>query len=314
MNYCVIICIILIGIFLSLNFCYLYIVNKNSQENLIINGGKGHWDYVVVGSSYGRYGIDFSSAGVDGWNFSFGPQFLFYTDKILRQYSKSFNRKCIVIIVVGEIIFVSARKTDFNGAERYRRILNKEFLGEDYSFAKRLLAGIPLLFQPLRLIAVFKYFLLGKRNYIYTLKKNMYNLSELEKVAQHRCWEWCSKFGLNDTTSGIVSEEMEKEFSRSVDILKEMISFCVENDFFPILVVPPLSSYMNKQTTPVFVKKMLYDNIEKANVRHIPFLDYRTDCRLQDMDLYINADYLNAKGREIFTKILINDINKYVIA
>ena len=53
------------------------------------------------------------------------------------------------------------------------------------------------------------------------------------------------------------------------------------------------------------------NGIKMANEQKVPFLDYLKDARFQDISLYANnADCLNAKGRKLFTKLLIEDTNK----
>lgn len=54
----------------------------------------------------------------------------------------------------------------------------------------------------------------------------------------------------------------------------------------------------------------MYSNIEKANKSLIPVLDYLKDSEFQDYHLYINSDFLNVNGRELFTKRVVADLKK----
>ena len=45
-----------------------------------------------------------------------------------------------------------------------------------------------------------------------------------------------------------------------------------------------------------------------SNKQNVPFMDYLEDPEFDDSSLYCNnADFLNARGRELFTKKLLND-------
>lgn len=299
----------LVFLFIYMNYVYLYKVNYNSQDNLILNGKKGQWDYIAIGSTYGRYGIDFNAVGCKGWNFCFAPQFLYYTEKILYSYSRYFKANCIVIITLPDLVFISEGRYDYGGSNRYHRILDRESLGEDFSCKRWLFSRLPLLENP-KLIKEFFKFLVGKRSHDrYEISKNLYEPSQWDELAKSRCLEWCNQFGLKDTYDGDFTGKIREEFQKSVAVLERMINFCLKERYRPILVVPPLSEAMNKNTSFFFLKNVLYDNINTANTANIPVLDYRKDSRLQDMNLYINADFLNLTGREKFTRILMSDIS-----
>ena len=87
-----------------------------------------------------------------------------------------------------------------------------------------------------------------------------------------------------------------------------MIQFCIDKGFKPVLVVTPVSKAMNECISDAFIKKVLFDNIKLANKQGVPFFNYLKDERFQDISLYANnADCLNARGRKLFTKVLLND-------
>lgn len=59
-----------------------------------------------------------------------------------------------------------------------------------------------------------------------------------------------------------------------------------------------------------FMEVFLYENIRQANKKNIPVLDYIYDERFQDSELYINVDFLNGRGRKLFTKTVLDDLKK----
>lgn len=309
----ILIIVLILAAFVGLNAYYLYVVQANSQEQLIRKGKSGTWDYVAIGSTYGRFGIDFQKIGINGWNFCFGPQFLYYTYKILQEYSTSFKKGCIVVVVLPDLVFASDGKYDYDGISRYRRILGKQSLGHDYSLFHRLLAEMPLLFgRNKRRIIKKIVFHICRRPLpnIMEGSKNTNNDEELELLAERRCQEWCQQFGLTDTKSSNIPPNLSSQFEESIALLKSITKFCLDNEYRPILCVPPLSHFLNEKTSYEFFKKILYDNIEAANITKTPVLDYREDPRFQDGQYYLNTDFLNTTGRGLFTRVLIQDIHQ----
>lgn len=141
-----------------------------------------------------------------------------------------------------------------------------------------------------------------------TLENNQLTLNQVETEADQRCKSWCRQFGLSDTINDIIPGELEETFSKTRKILTNMIQFCLDNSLKPVLVVTPVSKIMNDRLSDVFIERVLFDNIRKANIQHVPFLNYLRDERFADYKMYHNnADFLNAYGRKLFTEILIKD-------
>lgn len=99
-------------------------------------------------------------------------------------------------------------------------------------------------------------------------------------------------------------------FDATTCLVNEMIAYCLEHSFRPVIIVPPTSSIINNLLSKQFMKKMLYDNIERANTKKAPVLDYLYDERFQDYELYINSDMLNKAGREKFTRVIVKDLKE----
>ena len=69
---------------------------------------------------------------------------------------------------------------------------------------------------------------------------------------------------------------------------------------------------MNECLSEEFLQKVLFDNIRLSNKQEVLFLNYLKDQRFQDISLYAdNADFLNVKGRRLFTEILVDDVTKF---
>lgn len=301
---------ILFLLLLLLNEYYFHIVIRNTQEHKILRGLKGKYDCVAFGSSYGLYGISFPEKS-NGFNFCLGGQFFYYTDKMLREYvPQCLNSGGTVYLIIADLVFAEVGKGLYR-PERYPLILSKNSLGEEYLFLNYSRMRFPILFYPYVLKRITKTLLFGVDNSYETLRKNELTYEQTFQQAQQRCASWCRQFHLKDTLSDQISHDLEDKFAKTREILTGMIQFCLDRGYKPVLVVTPVSKAMNGCLSDKFVQKVLFNNIEIANIHKIPFLNYLRDERFQDISLYANkSDYLNARGRKLFTEVLIKDTEK----
>lgn len=293
---------------LLLNEYYYNIVLRNTQEHQIMRGRKKkNLNWISFGSSYCRYGL---SSGEDevGFNFGVAAQFLYYSDKMLREYATScLKNKGNVYLIIADLVFAEVGR-GWYGAQRYNELLKKKTLGDDYSYKQRLLLRFPLLAHPRNIKRLLRYIIKGDQNQYSTLRYNELSEKEVHAQAAKRCSDWCRQFGLKDTISNDLSDELLKKFANTRKILAGMIQYCLDNDFKPILVVTPVSKIMREHLGNDFIQIVLYDNIKMSNKQNVPFMDYLEDPEFDDSSLYCNnADFLNARGRELFTKKLLND-------
>ena len=309
--------IILIGscfLLLFLNMYYKHVMLRNTQEYHISRVTKDTWDALSFGSSYCRFGLDFSETAMKGYNLGFAGQFFYYTDKMLRQYAHFVKRGGHIFIICADLCFAEVGKGWFN-AHQYIKFLNKEYLGDEYSswkYVSRVM--FPVVFHPRLILSILKditYRIIGKPIYnVYSIDYNPMSELEVSLDAKRRCEGWCNQFGLKNTQTNDISETLEKKFDQTTKILENMIDFCLSQGLSTVLVCTPLSHHLNNLLSDEFLERVLYSNIRKANSANIPFLDYTRDNRFQDSRFYIDADKLNAMGRKEFTKVLVDDITK----
>jgi len=291
---------------LSLNEYYYHVVLSNTQEQQILMGKKKtNLDWISFGSAYCRYGLQ---SGNNGFNFGVASQFFYYTDKLLKEYAEScLKPNGIVFLIIADLVFAEEGKGLY-GADRYQLLLSQKSLSDEYSFYKYFKLRFPLLSSPRKIKQLLYYLIKGGKDSYSTTMENKLTKEQAIAAAKQRCKDWCDQFGLKDTVSTDITSDLEKVFVRTRSILTGMIDFCYEHGFTPVLVVTPVSGVMNAQLGEGFIKKVLYDNIRLANKQNAPFLDYLKDERFQDINLYnYNADFLNARGRRMFTKVLLQD-------
>jgi hypothetical protein len=299
-------------LFLFLNLLYKksrhYYLTEGQHCNRIKNGA---YDIVNLGSSYSRYGFDYEKAELKGYNLGISGQFFYYTDLMLKQYSPWFNKDCVVVIIIADLVFARVGKGMYK-PERYTAMIDKDLLGDEYSKWKYFSRVVfPLVGNPRLLFALLKeyYNIIRKkvRNNM-LVAKNPYDEEGALKQAKERCESWCEQFSLVDTKSDKIDSQLDNIFQETRKILTDMIQFCLDKGFRPVLVVTPVSHALNSLLSEKFIQRVLFDNIDQANKQNIPLFNYLRDERFQDIKWYLNADMLNLKGRRKFTEVVIEDL------
>lgn len=275
---------------------------KNVPNNLEI---------INTGSSYAKYAFDYEHTSLKGFNFGLQPQSLSYDFKILKKYTPNLKKKCIVQIVIPNLVFGFLDYENDNYNTKYYYFLDPKDVIHYNKFKHLIREKLPILTTKRAIRYIIKD----------VLEDNSFNQSEslmtkqqVEKEAFLRVEGWKKQFGLDSTITCNYPEELKKMFFNTTELVAKMIDYCVDNGFKPVLVIPPTSKILNDMLSKEFMQECLYNNIDKANKRNVPVLNYLYDERFQDYKLYMNSDFLNKTGREKFTKIVIHDLKKmYVI-
>ncbi|RHL93213.1 Coenzyme F420 hydrogenase/dehydrogenase, beta subunit C-terminal domain [Bacteroides intestinalis] len=316
MIYVLIVVILVVLTFLA-NLLYKKIVLYDTQEEQIIRGKKmcNAYDVVSFGSSYARYAFDFSNSNLKGFNFGLLPQFLYYTDKMIRDYRKSYKHNALVFIVLPVLVFAESGKGKY-GSQRYAKLLSKKALEDEFTIKGLLFVKLfPLLRPSLYNLKICIKNIMHYKDVVaeYNIEVNSLNEEQVKVLAKKRCKDWIKEFKLIDTQTDVIPTVLEKKFIESREILTGIIDYCVKEGLRPVLVVTPVSKQMKEELSDRFLKKVLYDNIQLANKANIPFLDYLEDERFSHFSNYANnSDFLNAKARKKFSQIVIDDaLKKY---
>ena len=302
--------IILLGLFLILNYLYKktnHYKNSINQLQKYLKGVPKDLEIVNTGSSYARYAFDYSHTDSKGFNFGLQPQSLSYDFRILKQYTPNLQEGCIVLITLPNLVFGFSDYENDNSNTKYYYFLESEnILG--YSKFKHLVrVTFPVLSSKKNVFRIIKDVPLDTS---YNQDENLMAEEQVHNNALSRVEGWKKQFHLSNTIHSNAANELEKEFEDTTSLLNEMVEYCFDKGLKPAIVVPPTSSIINDLLSEEFMKRVLYDNIEKANKGRVPVLDYLYDNRFQDYKLYINSDILNRMGREKFTKVVMSDLEK----
>ena len=250
-----------------------------------------------LGSNHAKHGFNYDGLGANGFNFALGPQYPWYDLAILKTYARHLKKGCRVLIVLPAAIFCcgdNCWETD-----KYYHFLPRKMI-KDFSWMKKMGAIFPLLAHPGQVRRLFRD--VGSAGPVENTR------AHCENAAIARRDGWIKQFGLIDMVSGNFSEDLLRQFEKAVALVSQIIDFCRENGFRPVLVVPPASAALQKLMGEEFLRAALYENIRKANGGHAPVLDYLHDARFSDHSLYLNSDFLNESGALLFTRAVYDDL------
>ena len=90
--------------------------------------------------------------------------------------------------------------------------------------------------------------------------------------------------------------------------MRTMVDFCLERGYKPVYVIPPVTKHLSNYFTSSFNETYIYSFLREVD-RNLLLLDYSKDENFQKDDLYFNSFFMNQKGREMFTKRVLKDLN-----
>ncbi len=88
----------------------------------------------------------------------------------------------------------------------------------------------------------------------------------------------------------------------NIKILTDMVDFCLESGFKPLLVTTPVYYALNERFTEEELNECYFDPVNKVvEATGVPYLNLSHDPQLSsDPGYYSNSDHMNASGAEVF--------------
>lgn len=87
-----------------------------------------------------------------------------------------------------------------------------------------------------------------------------------------------------------------------------MITFCLERNLVPILVIPPIHNSLAKKLSPQFKKNYIYNFVDIGNKNNVRFFDYIGDTNFYKDEYFTNSFFMSEKGARIFTKDILHKL------
>ena len=273
------------------------------------NHDERNFDVVNLGSSGGKWAFDYAETGIKGMNWAQQPQTLLEDFNLLRHYHSILRKGGYVLITIMPFTGLN-KQTGIRDAMKYLKIDTQGEPIQPYMFNEaRRYAEYPILFKKPAVKALIR-FLLGKDKPSINNKPNMeYNpMSEAELRQDAVRWMsgWKRQFAIDDFEAPL-TEQNRKGREYRIGLMRQLIDFCVERDYQPVYVIPPVAEYLANEFTPKFKEIYIYDFLKQVD-REIPLLDYSQEKSLMDKDMYFNSFFMNLRGRKLFTKRVLKDL------
>jgi hypothetical protein len=271
---------------------------KNIPKNLEI---------INLGSNQPKFAFDYSNSNVLGMNWAVGPQSFEYDFRLLKNYHNYLKVNGKVLITICPFGFFFLDDKNKIAHHKYYNFLDPSLI-DNYSIkTKRLYIDFPILTAKKQILRIIKDV---KSDHRLELKLNPMSSDEIEKDAKYWLNAWIKQFGLKDLNYVELSDENKSSIDKNIRTLKEMISFCKENNFEPVLLVLPVTKELSRIFPDEFMQKYIINYINEANEQDVKFLNYWKDGRFENQEFYINSFFMNKIGRSKFTKQVLEDLEK----
>lgn len=263
------------------------------------------FDIVNLGSNHPKFAFDYSNLGLKGMNWAVGPQTFQYDYAILKKYKKHLNPEAVVIIPVCPLKFFLL-DTHWNNRVKYYSIFSKSEM-PDYSAKQKVKEYIlPLIFHPFRAKYIIRDIECDNRLSFINNPLNEQQISNDATFWIRKCWN--PEFDIDIENMQSLSEYNQKSIEGNIRILSDMIKFCIDNGFKPVLTMLPVTTALSSKFSEEFIQRHIIGYINRSNIHMVPVFNYFKDERFVTPDFYINSFFMNKIGRQIFTKSFVNEL------
>lgn len=261
---------------------------------------------VNTGSGSGVHNFCYDNLPIKGFNFALGPQSLVHDFNILKNYFSYFEKGCTIIIPICPF---SGMVVKYNKAHnfKYYPMLHPATI-DNFDESERTLA-YKILRDPFRTLAfacvkgILRADVLPK--FIRLIRSP--HKPSIKQTADEMMRGWKEQFSIRDLNDPM-PETHEQSLQNRKKTLGEMLDFCIERGFRPVVVIPPMHPLLSEQFPKIFEFQYIEPMKEEAVLRRVLCIDYMKDIRFFNDSLYETALYLNKEGAKAFTRQVLSDI------
>ena len=262
-------------------------------------------DVVNLGSNSGKYAFNYEGLDIAGMNWAVGPQSLVHDFNILRNYFSYLKSEATVMISITPFSSLVSPKYNKSTNLKYYTFLHPAtILNFDENERIKALRIKESPFREMPWLCIKRTLKEGIKHFIHrTVPK-----CDMERNAKIFIDSWKKQFGITDLDASL-SEQHRKDQENRIQVLKNMIEFCMERDLKPVLVIPPVHPSLGKRLTEKCRENYIYSFVRKANERNVPFLNYMDDERFHDDRYFLNSFFMSEEGAKNFTRIVLKEID-----
>ena len=281
-----------------------FVSNAGYRDNLIRN-----YEIVNLGSNPALFAFFYEN--INGQNWSTGSQGLDMDFEILKYFHSYLKTGGTVLIPIMPFTSISPYLKDKPKYcskiyyAKFTRILDSSYINTVPELKRgKYFSRFPLLYKPASPLYLLHDAIPDARHLI---AEQPMMAMELEQDANRWIEGWLKEFDMKSLDIPL-TEEWKKYYDESVTLLRSMISYCLERNYQPVLICPPMTDYLSEKFPPRYRQAYVLDYVKESNTANIPFLDY-TDCaEFKAPDLYFNSFFLNLRGRKLFTHRVLEDL------
>lgn len=303
----VILSIFLISSLYGLSWLYINYVNDRTVKFMEYNKlPNNSIDIVSLGSSHGKYGLKLWEK--NQMNLALESQGMYYNLKLLEKYQSKIKEGAKIIIPISIFSFYEpnyeSQEIKNDNYKNYINILSKNEIGVKLKNSEYYLQkNFSILYPFSRLKETIEVIIKG-------IKERNFHKNKMFYIENYR-GEKFKKNAKIHAKSHISMKEVNSIYG--IEYAKEILEICKKNNWKFIYIIVPCHKFyveeLEKIEKDIFTQR-IYNNLDIIN-KEYKVLDYIKDKRFYiNEEYFLNADHLNEKGAEYFTKILLNDINK----
>lgn len=256
---------------------------------------------INLGSTGAYFAFDYANTNIykSAMNLAGFTQVFDYDLKILKKYSNKIEKNATVFISCIYPIFCiptisKSRKEVYN---QFAKILGRKDMPEWDIWKRLIFLNFPFLLHRYNKSIDFMIQLDKKIEINDSLTGN-----QLSNRIREKLQGWMAEADVDFTKNLQSNETLAYKYRKTISDLKKIINYCREKEWKPVLVVLPysaeLNSFINKET----LQKAFYNNLNEILDDEIQVLDYSHDKRFGLSKYYMDGEYLNKRGRMLFTK------------
>ena len=252
-------------------------------------------DVVNLGSSSSVAAFDYSGfVNLKTANWAMAPQTLVADLEILRNSSCYLKKGTTVIIPLCPFSCLGGSNDDL--ADKYYTVLNIASMPR--ASYRRQQQQMEIKNNPWRYYPLVQ--LIARKP-----KTTNLEVGNFAADAKMRMESWRKEFSMIRFTDPL-SLVNRDAYQDGAKILSRIVDYCVERDFNPIIVMPPVSEALREQFTPEMKKLFIDDFIKEGIGSKARSLDYFEDKRFELSD-FQKSFVLNSEGARKFTGIILKD-------
>ena len=264
-------------------------------------------DIVNLGSNQPKFAFDYTGAGVKGMNWAVGPQTLEYDFMILKKFHSFLKEGAFVVIPICPLKMFLYKFSNVSSVVKYYGCFDKDIIPDYDETQYKHDFRFPLIWHHKRIRFLLKDVQPDKRM---ELTYNPMSEDQIQYDADYwidGCWN--KEFSIDICNMSSLSDLNKKSIQTNISILRDMIMFCIERSYRPVIVYLPVTEPLVSKFSDEFVDRFIKAYVSEAiSGLGIPVYDYMKDRRFQKNEYYINSFFMNRVGARFFTEEFMKDL------